>query len=148
VAPQHYAPLIPPARCPAPADASFRDLTRPAVLKDAGVIIEPIRFSKAMAQYDEQVGARVCMCVWWGGGFKVAGGTPQAGQPYAQQRGGAFCSPTPGDPCQHSAILPLGVAGRQEARACDHYCGRDAQEKQEAGVAARLEGRLSPPLWH
>ena len=55
-----------PARCPAnrprlplfppPADASFRDLTRPAVLKDAGVIIEPLRFSKAMAQHDEQVG--------------------------------------------------------------------------------------------
>jgi hypothetical protein len=35
---------------------SFRNLTRPAVLKDAGVIIEPIRFSKHMAQHDEQVG--------------------------------------------------------------------------------------------
>ncbi|PRW50835.1 U3 small nucleolar RNA-associated 14-like protein A [Chlorella sorokiniana] len=35
-------------------DVSFRNLTRPAVLKDAGVVIEPIRFSKAMAQHDEQ----------------------------------------------------------------------------------------------
>ncbi|PSC76740.1 U3 small nucleolar RNA-associated 14-like protein A isoform A [Micractinium conductrix] len=35
-------------------DSSFRNLTRPAVIKDAGVIIEPIRFSKAMAQHDEQ----------------------------------------------------------------------------------------------
>lgn len=31
-------------------DASFRNLTRPAVLKDAGVIIEPIRFSKHLAE--------------------------------------------------------------------------------------------------
>lgn len=36
-------------------DVSFRNLTRPAVLKDAGVIIEPIRFSKAMAEHDEQM---------------------------------------------------------------------------------------------
>ena len=43
-------------RGPAPTDVSFRNLTRPAVLKDAGVVIEPIRFSKAMAQHDEQVG--------------------------------------------------------------------------------------------
>ena len=33
-----------------PADASFRNLTRPAVLKDAGVIIEPIRYSKHIAE--------------------------------------------------------------------------------------------------
>ncbi|KAL4441441.1 hypothetical protein ABPG77_001945 [Micractinium sp. CCAP 211/92] len=36
-------------------DVSFRNLTRPAVLKDPGVIIEPIRFSKAMAEHDEQM---------------------------------------------------------------------------------------------
>lgn len=34
----------------ATADASFRNLTRPAVLKDAGVIIEPIRFSQHAAE--------------------------------------------------------------------------------------------------
>lgn len=40
-------------------DASFRDLTRPAVIKDAGVIIEPARFSVSAAKYDaEQVGKR------------------------------------------------------------------------------------------
>lgn len=30
-------------------DASFRDLTRPAVLTTPGVIIEPVRFSKPLA---------------------------------------------------------------------------------------------------
>eukprot|EP00887_Chlorella_sp_A99_P001155 scaffold14.g1155.t1 len=34
-------------------DAAFRNFTRPAILKDAGVIIEPIRFSKAVAEYDD-----------------------------------------------------------------------------------------------
>jgi U3 small nucleolar RNA-associated protein 14 len=33
------------------SDASFRDLTRPAVIKDAGVIIEPARFSQATADH-------------------------------------------------------------------------------------------------
>jgi len=33
------------------SDASFRDLTRPAVIKDAGVIIEPARFSQAAADH-------------------------------------------------------------------------------------------------
>lgn len=54
-----------------PADVSFRNLTRPAVLKDAGVIIEPVRFSKAMATHDEQV------CGPWGwlvGGWWWLGG--------------------------------------------------------------------------
>jgi hypothetical protein len=48
---------------------SFRNLTRPAVLKDAGVIIEPIRFSKHMAQHDEQVGG----VRGWVGGWVDAG---------------------------------------------------------------------------
>lgn len=34
-------------------DTSFRDLTRPAVLKSTGVIINPIRFSKGVAKYAE-----------------------------------------------------------------------------------------------
>lgn len=53
-------PCPPPSTaCTSPADLSFRNFTRPAVLKDAGVIIEPIRFSKGMAQHDEQVGGPV-----------------------------------------------------------------------------------------
>lgn len=49
-------PTLPCLPAVPPADASFRNLTRPAVEKDAGVIIEPIRFSKAMAQHGEQAG--------------------------------------------------------------------------------------------
>lgn len=30
-------------------DAAFRDLTRPAILKDAGVVIQPLRFSDGTA---------------------------------------------------------------------------------------------------
>jgi hypothetical protein len=41
-----------------PADAAFRNLTRPAVLKDAGVIIEPIRYSKAAAEHAQQAPTR------------------------------------------------------------------------------------------
>ena len=32
-------------------DASFRNLTRPEIVKDAGVIIQPMRFSAAMAEH-------------------------------------------------------------------------------------------------
>ncbi len=34
--------------------ASFRNLTRPEVVKDAGVIIQPVRFSAAMAEHAKQ----------------------------------------------------------------------------------------------
>ena len=34
-------------------DAAFRSLTRPAVVKDAGVVIHPIRYSQAMAEHAE-----------------------------------------------------------------------------------------------
>lgn len=54
-------------------DVSFRNLTRPAVLKDAGVIIEPIRFSKHMAQHDEQVGKNAKRAAV----TTVAGGMPK-----------------------------------------------------------------------
>ncbi len=36
-------------------DASFRDLTRPAILKNTGVVIDPIRFSKPVAKYASEV---------------------------------------------------------------------------------------------
>lgn len=32
------------------ADSAFRDLTRPAILKHTGVVIEPIRYSKPLAR--------------------------------------------------------------------------------------------------
>lgn len=35
-------------------NASFRNLTRPAVVKDAGVIIQPVRFSAAMAEHAKE----------------------------------------------------------------------------------------------
>ncbi|KAI3427018.1 hypothetical protein D9Q98_006960 [Chlorella vulgaris] len=52
-------------------DASFRNLTRPALLKDAGVIIEPIRFSKAMAHHDEQAAKKRAPVT------TIAGGMPK-----------------------------------------------------------------------
>ena len=35
-------------------NAAFRNLTRPAVVKDAGVIIQPVRFSAAMAEHAKE----------------------------------------------------------------------------------------------
>ncbi|GFH31683.1 uncharacterized protein HaLaN_30772 [Haematococcus lacustris] len=40
------------------ADSAFRDLTRPAVLKNTGVVIEPIRYTKPVAQKAEEVAAK------------------------------------------------------------------------------------------
>lgn len=36
-------------------DAAFRSLTRPSVVKDAGVIIEPIRYSEKMSEYASKI---------------------------------------------------------------------------------------------
>jgi hypothetical protein len=36
-------------------DASFRDLTRPSVLKTTGVVINPIRYSKPLAKHASEV---------------------------------------------------------------------------------------------
>ena len=54
-------------------DASFRNLTRPAVLKDAGVIIEPARFSAAGAEHGARApkGSRKAAVI------TVAGGMPK-----------------------------------------------------------------------
>lgn len=38
-------------------DEAFRNLTRPAVIKDAGVIIQPVRFSKAVAEHSGKAGS-------------------------------------------------------------------------------------------
>jgi U3 small nucleolar RNA-associated protein 14 len=58
-----------------PADASFRNLTRPAVLKDAGVIIEPIRYSKHLAE--EHHGSRPPKASKRPAVSTVAGGMPK-----------------------------------------------------------------------
>jgi U3 small nucleolar RNA-associated protein 14 len=63
-------------------DAAFRNLTRPAVLKDTGVVIEPIRFSKAVAhsaRKKEGVGRAV---------VTVAGGMVKEGQVKGTGAGG------------------------------------------------------------
>jgi U3 small nucleolar RNA-associated protein 14 len=54
-------------------DASFRDLTRPAVLKDAGVIIEPIRYSAAVAEHEGKAGKGAKRAAV----LTVAGGMPK-----------------------------------------------------------------------
>ena len=44
-------------------DASFRNLTRPAIIKDAGVIIQPVRFSASMSEYAREKNGEVGMGV-------------------------------------------------------------------------------------
>ncbi|KXZ48222.1 hypothetical protein GPECTOR_29g127 [Gonium pectorale] len=65
-------------------DASFRDLTRPAVLKQAGVVIEPLRFSESAAKDaglrgKEAERKREAKRV-----LTVAGGMPRAGKAKAK----------------------------------------------------------------
>jgi len=54
-------------------DESFRNLTRPAVIKDAGVVIQPIRYSAAMADHSSKASSgakRAPVCT-------IAGGMPR-----------------------------------------------------------------------
>lgn len=39
-------------------DSSFRDLIRPAILKNTGVVIEPIRYSKPLAEAAHEVASK------------------------------------------------------------------------------------------
>ncbi|KAF5840649.1 Utp14 protein-domain-containing protein [Dunaliella salina] len=39
-------------------DSAFRDLTRPAILKNTGVIIDPIRYSKPLAKHTSEVAGK------------------------------------------------------------------------------------------
>jgi len=39
-------------------DSAFRDLTRPAILKSTGVVIDPVRYSKPLAKHTNEVR-------WW-----------------------------------------------------------------------------------
>lgn len=54
-------------------EAAFRDLTRPSVIKDAGVVIQPLKYSPAMARTAHRVGkdaARPPVTVLAGGNRK------------------------------------------------------------------------------
>jgi U3 small nucleolar RNA-associated protein 14 len=55
-------------------DAAFRNLTRPAVIKAAGVVIDPLRYSKGAAEYGRTPGAKAR------GVITVAGGAPLQGE--------------------------------------------------------------------
>jgi U3 small nucleolar RNA-associated protein 14 len=82
-------------------DAAFRNLTRPAVLKSAGVVIEPARFSKSVEQYNAGGSGKGRAVVTIAGGMQLEGqaaGTGAGGvgkgvakkkkKPQQQQQGG------------------------------------------------------------
>jgi U3 small nucleolar RNA-associated protein 14 len=54
-------------------DAAFRNLTRPAVLKTTGVIIEPSRFSKGVEKYNEAGSGKSRAVVTIAGGMQLQG---------------------------------------------------------------------------
>lgn len=54
-------------------DAAFRNLTRPAVLKTTGVVIEPARFSKAVEQYNAGGSGKGRAVVTIAGGMQLEG---------------------------------------------------------------------------
>jgi U3 small nucleolar RNA-associated protein 14 len=54
-------------------DAAFRNLTRPAVLKSAGVVIEPARFSKSVEQYNAGGSGKGRAVVTIAGGMQLEG---------------------------------------------------------------------------
>ncbi|KAI8471775.1 MAG: Utp14 protein-domain-containing protein [Monoraphidium minutum] len=60
-------------------DATFRNLTRPAVLKSAGVVIDPLRYSKGVADYGGTKGARARGVVTVAGGVPLQGEGPGGG---------------------------------------------------------------------
>jgi U3 small nucleolar RNA-associated protein 14 len=54
-------------------DAAFRNLTRPAVLKDTGVVIQPLRFSKQVEKYNAAGGGKARAVVTVAGGMQLQG---------------------------------------------------------------------------
>lgn len=51
-------------------DKAFRDMTRPAVLKSTGVVIQPIQYSKPLAEHSKEMAGGMAKVA------KVAGGKP------------------------------------------------------------------------
>lgn len=105
---------------------SFRNLTRPAVLKDAGVIIEPIRFSKHMAQHDEQVGRGV-----WLGRLRLAGQMQAAGCGVATAASGPGQAPAQ----RQGMALP---APRSHPVPCCLQVGKNAKRAAVTTVAGGM----------
>ena len=60
-------------------DAAFRNLTRPAVLKDTGVVIEPIKFNKAVAKEGRSERGKARQVVSVAGGQVMMGQVPGSG---------------------------------------------------------------------
>ncbi|GBF90520.1 hypothetical protein Rsub_03516 [Raphidocelis subcapitata] len=60
-------------------DAAFRNLTRPAVIKAAGVVIDPLRYSKGAADYGAGAAAKARGVVTVAGGVPLRGEGPGAG---------------------------------------------------------------------
>jgi U3 small nucleolar RNA-associated protein 14 len=60
-------------------DAAFRNLTRPAVIKSTGVVIDPLRYSKGAAEYGATPAARARGVVTVAGGVQLQGQGPGAG---------------------------------------------------------------------
>jgi hypothetical protein len=74
-------------------DAAFRALTRPAVLKSTGVVIQPLRYSKPVEQYAAMPEARARAVVTIAGGMPLNGsntkGAGGAGPPKLKKKAGA-----------------------------------------------------------
>jgi hypothetical protein len=60
-------------------DAAFRNLTRPAVIKATGVVIDPLRYSKGVADYGAGKAARARGVVTVAGGVPLQGEGPGGG---------------------------------------------------------------------
>jgi U3 small nucleolar RNA-associated protein 14 len=77
-------------------DAAFRNLTRPAVLKDTGVVIQPLRFSKQVEKYNAAGSGKARAVVTVAGGMQLqgqaagsgAGGVGKGGGVKKQKQGG------------------------------------------------------------
>lgn len=94
-------------------DAAFRNLTRPAVIKSAGAVIEPLRYSKGVADYGSSSGAKAR------GVVTVAGGVPLHGEGRGAGAGGGAAGEG---------------AARKEARKLQ--ARKEARQKQKQQPAA------------
>lgn len=97
-------------------DAAFRNLTRPAVLKDAGVVIEPLRHSKHVEQYNSSSAAKGRAVVTVAGGMQLQGQAAGSGAGGVGKGGGKKGN---------------GGAGQQQQQK-----GRKGQQHQHKGTAA------------
>jgi hypothetical protein len=78
-------------------DAAFRDLTRPAVLKATGVVIQPLRYSKPVEAYSGSKAAKARGVVTVAGGMAMPGkaGGASALPKLAAPGGGKKAAPPP-----------------------------------------------------